>query len=819
MKNRSLTAFAFAILFSIHAVATMPIEFIKDLDLTTEGYEDLNALHGIPWNEGILENHGELLPQGHPLRRLIQYLFHRTGTFDPSTSPKEKSVVPHLTPYAIGKFNGALKAGTEPEIDIPSGKDFSTARGMRNSVIKLATTLRDQNDNRVYRVFLALLWAKAQSKADFADYYRGVRASVSKGVKLIPKGWLTEKFEKTPAERPLLKHYDEFLFWAQTHASQAPPLERQDWSDSNVGRFADCGETSLRNFLKLILDHDGRYNIAILDTLGAPENVKAFFREYSDRESQKSVKARNDWSNLTTGHEGVNYINNGNHELDAGASNMFALLKALLPNLKAKDWNALAIEIEAARKQHGLSTLEFEKVNLKDDFGEIQFRIKNLGDFKWFFQPQHFYIAPLRSRLGKYPVPHVLTEIAVFYPPEELEGMQDWYLYATLRENENIEEAFRKLKDSMTIDIKIGLFNRLTTADAQRRIFERNVDAQDLQQIVERKDFRGSYEYLASLLPVKVNEAKILIQHPWYKEEVDQYFFPGRANMAVFSPPNGEQVLTVSGANAQIWDSKTGNKLAVLEGHTDTILSVSFSPTGEQILTAGEEGDSTARIWNSKTGEELKILKGHTHGITHAYFSPKGEEIFTQSFMDGTARTWDSKTGEELKVFKKPDSMLPAALTTPFGEQFLAVKDEIPRIWDTKTGRELAILEGYNERRSYLRPAKIYSAVLSPDGHQILTVDLDKTVRIWDSKTGKELKVLKSFNESFPWIAFSPTGEQVLVTTRYTAEIWDSKTGKLQRTLKGHTGEVTSAVFSPDGKQVLTASWDLTARIWKLDTK
>ena len=80
---------ALILMFVASTLAAMPIEFIKDLDLTNGDYEDLNALHGIPWNEGIVENYGELLPQDDPLRMLILKLFHRAGTFDPSTSPRE----------------------------------------------------------------------------------------------------------------------------------------------------------------------------------------------------------------------------------------------------------------------------------------------------------------------------------------------------------------------------------------------------------------------------------------------------------------------------------------------------------------------------------------------------------------------------------------------------------------------------------------------------------------------------------------------------------------------------------------------------------
>src|SRR5262249_18439771 len=50
-------------------------------------------------------------------------------------------------------------------------------------------------------------------------------------------------------------------------------------------------------------------------------------------------------------------------------------------------------------------------------------------------------------------------------------------------------------------------------------------------------------------------------------------------------------------------------QLLSLEGHTDQVLSASFSANGARILTASSDG--TARVWEAATGHATAVLQGH----------------------------------------------------------------------------------------------------------------------------------------------------------------------------------------------------------------
>jgi WD40 repeat protein len=50
-----------------------------------------------------------------------------------------------------------------------------------------------------------------------------------------------------------------------------------------------------------------------------------------------------------------------------------------------------------------------------------------------------------------------------------------------------------------------------------------------------------------------------------------------------------------------LWDVTTGKERATLKGHTDVVFSVAFSPDGEALVSASEDGK--LKLWDTKTGK------------------------------------------------------------------------------------------------------------------------------------------------------------------------------------------------------------------------
>ena len=161
--------------------------------------------------------------------------------------------------------------------------------------------------------------------------------------------------------------------------------------------FPDCGETSLRNFIRIILLEGGVYNMDILDRLGATRNIKEYFRIYEEQDHISEIKkeyrgqllsSRDAWALLVSNIEDVSYVGDVNSfklELNAGLcldgtkQNMLLLINKLFDNINEwNDFNRL-IGINLQTKLNEIGT------------GEIIF-IKEGYNYKWTFYDRHYDI-------------------------------------------------------------------------------------------------------------------------------------------------------------------------------------------------------------------------------------------------------------------------------------------------------------------------------------------------------------------------------------------------------------------------------------------
>ncbi|KAJ7136930.1 WD40-repeat-containing domain protein, partial [Mycena epipterygia] len=207
--------------------------------------------------------------------------------------------------------------------------------------------------------------------------------------------------------------------------------------------------------------------------------------------------------------------------------------------------------------------------------------------------------------------------------------------------------------------------------------------------------------------------------------------------------------------------------MAVLEGHTDEINSVRFSPDGQYIVSGSD--DKTVRIWDTESGAAVgEPLSGHTDWVRSVSFSPDGKHIVSGS-DDNTVRIWDA---ESKTAIGKP-------------------------------------LEGHT--------SPINSVTFSPDGKHIVSGSRDHTMRIWDAQSGAMIGEPLTGHTAWVWsVAFSPDGKHIVSGSGdKTIHIWDAKTGAvLGRPLEGHTEPIHQVRFSPDGKHLVSGADDTTVRLW-----
>ncbi|MEM4724189.1 MAG: WD40 repeat domain-containing protein [Candidatus Hadarchaeum sp.] len=86
-----------------------------------------------------------------------------------------------------------------------------------------------------------------------------------------------------------------------------------------------------------------------------------------------------------------------------------------------------------------------------------------------------------------------------------------------------------------------------------------------------------------------------------------------------------------------LFDVANRQELRRLEGHTERIDGVAFSPRLASVL-ASASGDQTVRLWDILTGHEIQRLD-HERWVNNVVFSPNGQWLAT-ACVDGLVRLW-----------------------------------------------------------------------------------------------------------------------------------------------------------------------------------
>ena len=252
---------------------------------------------------------------------------------------------------------------------------------------------------------------------------------------------------------------------------------------------------------------------------------------------------------------------------------------------------------------------------------------------------------------------------------------------------------------------------------------------------------------------------------------------------------------------AQQTPGRSAEVVAMLRGHTKSILQIEFSHSGD--IVASSSRDGTVRLWTTVTGESVVTIAGDQDSdISNIYWSSDDRRlaITYRSKKFWKLVVWDVPTGQPIISQRFQDISLLEC--SPDGRTFLTLDHELKlQIWDVDLKQLTHTLT------PALTTNEPFTVSFVADGKTILAGSFGKAIQLWDVATGKLIDTYpaNTYGSQYPSKAVPIVSLDKRLLLSGDVNIYETDTGRL---LTSFTGGSSPSSFSPDGKTVLTVSYD-----------
>ncbi len=313
--------------------------------------------------------------------------------------------------------------------------------------------------------------------------------------------------------------------------------------------------------------------------------------------------------------------------------------------------------------------------------------------------------------------------------------------------------------------------------------------------------------------------------------------------------PNGKLLASTSSAGIYLWDARSGQRRALLEGHQNVVMEVAFNHGGDLLASTGWDG--TTRLWDPISGKQLVSMPG-----SFSRFSRDDRHLaFTNNRQVGICEVAAGRECRTFYAYGEQGSGPWGVDISPQGRLLASASDDGARLWDLATGKEIAHLPIGNIRTALFHPSGdslLTSGELGIHRWPIAADPQNGNVRIGPPQTlnkpptnhqaraslsqdGRRLAAVVSPQEALVinldkpaetvrigghpglWdVAISPDGKWVMTGTQHGSgiKLWDARSGQLVKDLPaGHGGD---GRFSQDGKWLVTSSSEGGPHTWEV---
>ncbi|KAI1207640.1 WD40 repeat-like protein [Annulohypoxylon truncatum] len=280
-----------------------------------------------------------------------------------------------------------------------------------------------------------------------------------------------------------------------------------------------------------------------------------------------------------------------------------------------------------------------------------------------------------------------------------------------------------------------------------------------------------------------------------------------------FTPDSGKLAFNSHHGTIKVWDSRTGMCVATITGHMATVTSLAFSPNEKQLASGSHDG--AIKVWDLGTSMCVTTITGHMATVTSLAFSPNGRQLASGS-LEGTIKLWDITM--DMSATQSEDYMNKTSriVFSPDGSQLVLGDRDTFKLLDAATDRCIATLKGYGDCTSPI-------LVFSPDGGRI-ALYADNAVNILDTATGTCIRVSDGYYD-VSTMCFSSDGGRLAISSGWnrsgsivsTIKVLDIATNTCVTTLKCEWIRIDQMVFSPDESRLALRLSNIV-EVWNITT-
>jgi hypothetical protein len=278
----------------------------------------------------------------------------------------------------------------------------------------------NNNDEELFHVVLAIVWWFANNKSGIREYYLGINKILPESMKVfIPDTFDTDIYEPVELDTPS-RDFNLALAIEVQNMRGIIKLYNQEYSSivhSSIS-FPDCGETSIRNFINIIV-YDTltkQFNIHVLDRFGPIPDLIKYYEVFNNESLQSSLEkldifggkfnSRDAWSLIVSNLPGVQYKNEYHlkddttyyYEIKSGLSigTDFTVGIGISTEEHMSKPNILQVLINLFSRVKNFDDFNNEHIKLTVELNERGFGqifIQNKKDnYEWKFLDGHYYI-------------------------------------------------------------------------------------------------------------------------------------------------------------------------------------------------------------------------------------------------------------------------------------------------------------------------------------------------------------------------------------------------------------------------------------------